>query len=139
MFFQRFAKHFVAVLYLESALLQCFLAAVSTFSFTSTLPFVHLACLKSLVNSNNFEKVNGKDRQERRKNQWIMFFVGSKKHRCFKARLGEFLDKSCGDNEVTSVGPMGFGLSARLLSWLAPCLRPVEVCFESILSKNGKT
>ena len=30
----------------ESALLQCFLAAVSTFSFTSTLPFVHLACLK---------------------------------------------------------------------------------------------
>ena len=46
MFFQRFAKHFVAVLYLESALLQCFLAAVSTFSFTSTLPFVHLACLK---------------------------------------------------------------------------------------------
>ena len=49
MFFQRFAKHFVAVLYLESALLQCFLAAVSTFSFTSTLPFVHLACLKLLI------------------------------------------------------------------------------------------
>ena len=48
-FLQRFAKHFVAVLYLESASLQYCSAsflAVSAFSFTSTLPFVHLACLK---------------------------------------------------------------------------------------------